>query len=316
MAPDSGFVLLPHRSLPLLQLRVQLLTPSTSSSCVLFSVGLTGPQGPQGESLGHSRLQTPPAEPPIPAFPNSASVSRPPLSLSAKTGPGPSTVSLEKHLRKEKCPQNNLESHSGISEVRSCAICLHMPCSLLVQEFPRGGSRPRSSGNSGSPWAPQRPSAMLGGREQLLASRRRAQFLWDSFSVKVGPIVGPVHTHLDLRSCHHTQPQLLKLGIKEIKQRHKMKSSSRSPQKLSAQGCPSNARWWNSADKSKEEVLHQLQEAQPPLPYPAGARWGQWLLSWLLEAHNPEGLGFPKVKSMGLCFPRAQLLPHFPRRCS
>lgn len=129
-------------------------------------------------------------------------------------------------------------------------------------------------------------------------------------------IVGPVHTLLDLRSCHHTQPQLLKLGIKEIKQRHKMKSSSRSPQKLSAQGCPSNAPWWNSADKSKEEVLHQLQEAQPPLLYPAGARWGQWLLSWLLEAHNPEGLGSPKVKSMGLCFPRAHLLPHFPRRCS
>lgn len=44
--------------------------------------------------------------------------------------------------------------------------------------------------------------------------------------------------------------------------------------------------------------------------------WGQWLLSWWLGAHNPEGLGSPKAESMGLCFPQAQLLACFLRRCS
>lgn len=72
-APDPGFVLLHDQS-------HLLLNPSTPLSCVLFSVGLTGPQGPQGESLGVSHLQTAPAKPPIPAFQPSANTS-PPVTL-------------------------------------------------------------------------------------------------------------------------------------------------------------------------------------------------------------------------------------------
>lgn len=54
----------------------------------------------------------------------------------------------------------------------------------------------------------------------------------------------------------------------------------------------------------------------PYVPTLQETGWEQWLLSWLLGAHNPEGLGSPKAKSMGLCFPQAQLLPHSLRRCS
>lgn len=78
-------------------------------------------------------------------------------------GSGPFTVSLEKHLRKEKYAQNNAESHSGRNEVDHVPIlsaCALFPFGagtperrLQAQEFhwPHRGPRPTGvvgSGNS------------------------------------------------------------------------------------------------------------------------------------------------------------------------
>lgn len=83
-----------------------------------------------------------------------------------------------------------------------CQFCLPVPCSPLVQEPLKGGSKPRNSiGHAEAPC----PSG-----EWELTSCSRAQFFWTSCSVKVCLIVGPMCTHLDLGNCHHTQPQLLK----------------------------------------------------------------------------------------------------------
>lgn len=120
-APNSGLVLLPHQPHQLHRLlhsRVWLLM------CV-FSVGLTGPQGPQGESLVT----------PIPAFQHpampllSALSPSPALTLPAKMRSDPFDVHLEKHLRKEKHAPSNVERHPGGKGVSSCA---HSACLSLL----------------------------------------------------------------------------------------------------------------------------------------------------------------------------------------
>lgn len=179
---------MPYQSYLLLYSRVWLLNPSTPPSYVLFSVGLTGPQGPQGESLGHSRLRTPPPPSLPPAFQHLANAC-PLVTLTflisphypSENGSGPFTVSLEKHLRKEKYAQNNLESQVGRKEVSSCAnsACLcPVPLQLRAQalHWPLSSPHPH--------WR--------GGVEAHLMQRGPVSL--GNPGIKVCPIVGPMCT--------------------------------------------------------------------------------------------------------------------------
>lgn len=112
-------------------------------------------------------------------------VSSPPCTPLEKTSSGSFTVSHKKHIRTEKYAENNLESHSGETRPNHVPI---LSAQSLVQDPGRGGFRHRSPAGLPEAWSLQ----WWGRRGECTSCE--AQYLWDSFSVRVCLMIALVLT--------------------------------------------------------------------------------------------------------------------------
>lgn len=94
-------------------------SPFNSWPCVFFPAGLTGPQGPQGESPSPSQL-------PDTLASASGHVSLASAHNSSNTDSGSVIVSSEKH-HKKKAHTEQSRRLSGVSDVRSCSCWVLSP---------------------------------------------------------------------------------------------------------------------------------------------------------------------------------------------